>query len=144
MNAPLSNENDRLIEVWRNVERVLVNLPEHERTHHFDMSGFVEDTACGTVCCAAGHCAFDPWFRERGWKAVRDPDDHEYWCVIGTDILRFFGYDGAKIFHDLTRRPIAAVIDEVRGHIANLQDRARGIGFAYFRQQCALTALEQR
>lgn len=122
-----------LIERWENVERVLVDLPEHKRTKHFDMAEFATSTPCGTVCCAAGFCAFDPWFNERGWKAI--PFDAVYWQVpYGIDIHRFFGLEGSvSIFHDYTTRPVETVIEEVREHIKKLRRQAFGLQFATFR-----------
>lgn len=53
---------------WLNAERVLVKLPKHVRTKHWNMGHWGIVTDCGTVCCAAGHCGLDPWFRKRGLK----------------------------------------------------------------------------
>jgi len=53
---------------WLNAERVLVKLPKHVRIKHWDMRHWGVVTECGTVCCAAGHCGLDPWFRKRGFK----------------------------------------------------------------------------
>jgi hypothetical protein len=53
---------------WTNAKRVLVKLPKHEREKHWDMRHWGIQTQCGTVCCAAGHCGLDPWFRQRGFK----------------------------------------------------------------------------
>lgn len=55
------------IERWVNVERVLNDLPPHEREKHFDMRRWGYENDCGTVGCAAGLCSLDDWFRSQGW-----------------------------------------------------------------------------
>lgn len=129
---------NRLIEVWENVERVLMNLSEHDRTKHWDMSEFLVDTNCGTVGCAAGHCAMDPWFQAHGWKAVRSEEDEKYWTTAA-GIHEFFGYEGSlSIFHDYSRRPVETVVDEVQRHIESLR-RKLPHPFAYFHMHRSAT-----
>ena len=54
---------------WKNLLRVLTSLTPHQRRKHFDMSDWLNVTACGTTGCAAGHAALDPWFNRRGFGA---------------------------------------------------------------------------
>lgn len=63
-----AKRNAKLLERWKNVERVLKGLSKHERTRHWRMDTWGMPTACGTSCCAAGHCSLDPWFQEQGFK----------------------------------------------------------------------------
>lgn len=56
------------LERWVQAERVLKGLPKHVRMKHWDMRHWGIQTDCGTVCCAAGHCGLDPWFRKHGLK----------------------------------------------------------------------------
>lgn len=115
---------EQQVERWRQVERVLVNLPTHERERHWDMSSFGYLTDCGTVACAAGHCGLDPWFRERGWRL----DFVEHGCGypackvqrIGS-VARFFGEEGSEeIFYNERRRGVDEVIAEVREYVSAL------------------------
>lgn len=114
------------IERWANVERVLVGLPEHERTKHWDMGEWGRLTDCGTVACAAGHCGLDPWFRERGFtmdlaKCDCSPDC-TYTNAKIVPVEEFFGVRGSgAIFKDATRRPVEKVIEEVRAYLAVLR-----------------------
>jgi hypothetical protein len=105
------------IERWQNVERVLHKMPEHERQKHWDMATWGEKTACGTVACAAGHCGLDPWFRRRGFKLDFKGGDYEI-----SDVPEFFGFEGARrIFFNAKRRPVEAVLAEVREYVAELR-----------------------
>lgn len=56
-----------MLEKWEQLLRVLDGLTPHEREKHLYMGVWGAQTDCGTVACAAGHCAMDPWFRERGF-----------------------------------------------------------------------------
>lgn len=53
---------------WVNAERVLRDMPNHDRVKHWEMAHWGISTECGTIGCAAGHCGLDPWFRKRGLK----------------------------------------------------------------------------
>lgn len=112
------------IERWENVLRVLRALTPHERKAHWDMSQFSMQTSCGTIACAAGHCAFDPWFRRRGFAISLRRIDEEIstngrW--IGSVVKEFFGEHGANtIFFNGDRRPVGEVIKEVLTHIREL------------------------
>lgn len=52
---------------WERVETVLAGMSEHEIDNHFNMGVWGRKTDCGTVGCAAGQCALDPWFKRRGF-----------------------------------------------------------------------------
>lgn len=108
------------VERWENVLRVLKNLSPHQRRKHFDMNNFLEETACGTVGCAAGHCAMDPWFRRRGLKAELESDG--YWYLPdGVDLHDYFGEGSRTIFHNYEPRPVGVVMKEVRAHLKDLR-----------------------
>lgn len=128
-----------LIERWENAERVLVNMPEHERKEHWCMSAWGTQTPCGTIACAAGHCGMDPWFIERGFELVplsqvkgsrhsvgylfRDDRENE---ISDRPVTEFFGYDGTRrIFYNPSPRSVDCVIAEVRRHIQRLRKRHR-------------------
>ena len=107
------------VEIWENVLRVLRSLTPHERKKHWNMADFIEETPCGTVCCAAGHCAFDSWFMKRGWKAERNEFGLNVW---NANIHDYFGEVGSRgIFHNFDSRPVGQVIKEVRAHIKKLK-----------------------
>lgn len=111
-----------MIERWEQCLRVLRDLTPHQRKKHFDMGGFIQDTACGTVGCAAGHCAMDAWFRRRGFAAKPGPHDKQWYLPADVYIADFFGEEGSReIFHDLTQRPVGQVIREVSKHIKYLK-----------------------
>jgi hypothetical protein len=127
------------IERWTNVLRVLTKMTRHAREKHFDMSNWAEKTDCGTVGCAAGHCAMDPWFRRRGFKGEFRPYQYTdlpgfYWRFTGIEPEEFFGSDGHhRIFvntelcnpedEDESRGASAhrAVVAEVREYIKELK-----------------------
>jgi hypothetical protein len=120
------------IERWRECERVLVQMPEHERLNHWNMARWGIQTDCGTVACAAGHCALDPWFQEQGLRMTfklwtcNCPDCIEAGVsgkTIGSinDVSAFFGSDGtSSIFYNDRPRPVESVIEEVREYIRSL------------------------
>jgi len=120
-----------LIERWEQCQRVLEAMPEHERRHHFDMANFGMETACGTVACAAGHCALDPWFQSRGFAMTRcqgsecsDRNCKIY--ILSLSIDRFFGLKGSQsIFMNMEPRSVETVIEEVKAHIASLKARVQ-------------------
>lgn len=58
------------LERWEQVEQVMLNMPEHERTQHFDMGTWGTHTDCGTVACVAGHCGLNPGFIAQGFELV--------------------------------------------------------------------------
>lgn len=64
----MNKQNAKYIERFENLIRVMRGLSRHQRTKHFDMSSWGEDTDCGTTHCAAGFCGVDPWFRRRGFR----------------------------------------------------------------------------
>lgn len=117
------------IERWEQCLRVLENLPEHARLHHWNMGKWGIQTDCGTVACAAGHCALDPWFTNQGFALVwsnacmcRDCQETPHTKSASLDPASFFGHDGSeKIFWDDSARPVETVIDEVKAYIAELK-----------------------
>ncbi len=118
------------IERWENVLRVLRALTPHERRRHWDMGVFGEQTDCGTVACAAGHCGLDTWFNRQGFRMTFGED---LWGSPETNLSSdggalvedFFGREGSReIFFDGTRRSVTQVIREVKGHIASLKEEA--------------------
>lgn len=109
---------DPLIERWTNVERVLDAMPEHERTHHWNMATWGEKTTCGTVACAAGTCGLDPWFRDRGFKLDFDARGE----AEISNVESFFGIEGSKrIFFNSKQRSVETVLGEVREYLGELQ-----------------------
>lgn len=131
------------IERWENVERVLTDMPQHERDQHWNMSMWGDKTACGTVACAAGHCGMDPWFRAQGFKmlfyiwtdagnvifegAPNVPKDVRIsdWDSDITYPPAFFGEEGCDlIFHESRPRPVEEVIKEVHAYVECLKLRA--------------------
>lgn len=135
-----------LLEKWENVLRVLEGLSQHEREKHWDMSTWGVQTPCGTVACAAGHCALDPWFQERGLMASWSPtgrmvmgdltgffdtswsecDDwlcrnRSSWIGVRRDPRAPVAVRGAAIFHDPTPRSVETVIEEVKAIIQELR-----------------------
>lgn len=101
--------NAEKIQRWRHCEDVLVRMPEHVRQRHWDMSSWGHTTECGTIACAAGHCSLNPWFKRRGLTMAD---------INSRNVEAFFGVDGAEdIFHNMTRRAVEQVIEEVREHI---------------------------
>jgi hypothetical protein len=107
---------------WENVLRVLRGLTPHERRKHWDMSYWGRPTECGTIACAAGHCALDPWFRKRGFASMLGEGTGTEW--LGWEYFGprdFFGHGAQKIFHDCTPRSVGAVIKEVQRHIKDLK-----------------------
>lgn len=130
--------NAELIERWEQCLRVLEQMPEHERRHHFSMETiWCREAECGTVTCAAGRCGLDSWFRERGFllgKCSEHPgspdgcnrsDCDAYVLTQRPDA--FFGRLGAQeILYNSEKRPVETVIEEVKSHIAKL----RGLNIA--------------
>lgn len=128
MKAATEISRKALIERWENCLRVLQSLTPHQRRKHWDMSKWGEVTDCGTVACAAGHCALDPWFQRRGLKMtfVQKIDE---WGEEHTDVKFdedlvpvFFGETGTlQIFYDTNRRTVSAVIKEIKDYIKRLK-----------------------
>ena len=69
------------IERLEQLKRVVRDAPGDR----FDMRYFGTKTACGTVCCAAGWAALDPWFLANTEiakvlpKMIYDPLDGRWW-----------------------------------------------------------------
>ena len=121
----------QLIERWENVLRVLRSLTPHQRKKHWDMRTWGMETECGTVACAAGHCALDPWFQKRGFQgSMVQGSDCRVLAFNGDtftrdcEVIQFFGSHGtSRIFLNQNRRPVSAVIREVRSHIKWLKEQ---------------------
>lgn len=118
-----------LVERWENCLRVLQNLTPHQRRKHWRMSTWGMVTGCGTVACAAGHCALDPWFQRRGLKMkIIVRHDEELGDSLHAElddglVPIFFGDRGTNnIFYDTTHRSVGTVIREVKAHIKWLQE----------------------
>lgn len=113
------------IERWENVLRVLEGLGPHERDEHWDMGTWGQQTPCGTIACAAGHCGLDPWFRQQGFTMdFRPCDCGELGCttVHIKDVAIFFGARGSdRIFHNPDERPVEVVIEEVKAYLRRLR-----------------------
>lgn len=83
---------------WERVAVVMDGMSEHEISEHFHMSSWAVKTKCGTVGCAAGQCALDPWFKRRGFgisfyeHAHSKGDYGMKWT--GLNPSDFFGYTG--------------------------------------------------
>lgn len=128
------------VERWTQCQRVLEALPEHERQHHWNMAKWGVKTACGTVCCAAGHCALDSWFNTQGFaliwgKSCECPSCRQENLSIGfpevyesadlPNVGDFFGSVGAKrIFYKTEKRSVETVIEEVKAYIVEIQAKA--------------------
>lgn len=129
MKIEAAKSRAELIERWRQCERVLVNLSPHEREKHWDMGRWGLKTLCGTIACAAGHCAMDPWFQERGFKFrdigamdftipyVLDIGDENFESASASAVSTFFGSIGSRrVFFRPDHRSVEDVIEEVRRH----------------------------
>lgn len=135
------NTLNDLIEKWENVRRVLDSLDAHAREKHFSMGYWGIQTDCGTVACAAGHCAMDPWFQERGFKArllkgsrgLSIYYDGEWSFYRWTTMIRrFFGaydppelstiaQDAMDIFTNSNDRTVDQVIAEIDAVLAKMK-----------------------
>lgn len=107
--------------------RVLTNLSQHDRTEHWNMEEWAVVTSCGTIGCAGGHMAMDPWFNERGlyltFTNVLKPNDCQ--CEdckkravrgqLSVGPQHFFGMAVANVMTNSTKRPVDTVIEELRG-----------------------------
>lgn len=110
------------IERWEQALRVLENMTEHERLHHFDMSFWAKRTACGTVACLAGHCSFDPWFRERGFIGeIGDTLDSDI-EFKGQQPAVFFGRRGYEAVFMAGGADYDDVVETVREQIEYLKE----------------------
>jgi hypothetical protein len=141
------------IERWENVGRVVRGIAEdpHARSHHWNMGLWAVQNECGTVACAAGHCALDPYFQEQGFKARPHPrstvlgggrlqlwqpgrphgfnsddmiDGDGRWSVYGwgETIEDFFGYQGTHaIFANPTQRSPSMVLEEIDLYLSTLR-----------------------
>jgi hypothetical protein len=109
------------IERWEQALRVLESMDEHEREKHFDMSMWGARTSCGTVACVAGHCSFDPWFREHGFSGKFD-EDHDVLRFPQAQPLEFFGKGGAQAVLFAYQASYDEVVGYVREHIEKLKE----------------------
>lgn len=105
--------------------RVLSNLSEHDRTEHWNMEEWATLTPCGTIGCAGGHMAMDPWFNEHGLYLVftdmLKPDDCH--CVdcqqramrgqLSIGPQTFFGRLVCDVMTNSYKRPVETVIAEL-------------------------------
>lgn len=93
------------VERWEKVYEVLQKLTPHQQRKHFYMGYWGYKTECGTIGCAAGLCALDPWFIERGFKLeFRELTEFEFPKIGQLNITEigelpvypylFFGSDG--------------------------------------------------
>jgi hypothetical protein len=131
----MSKQNQKYIERFEQLIRVLRDLPRHERRKHFNMYNWGVETECGTTACAAGFCGLDPWFRRRGFKLARsfgspiriiETKNHHGWDALH----EFFGYDAvmgtlectpesAQVFND--PRTVGEVIRAAQARIKQLK-----------------------
>jgi hypothetical protein len=120
------------LERWENMLRVLVGLTPHERRKHFNMGTWAMKDDCGTVACAAGFCALDPWFRKRGLKikmtkfsTVFTGRFQDTRTVFPVDFFGSPGYDAILVNPDFTEHKGATihrrVVTEVRKYIKTLK-----------------------
>jgi hypothetical protein len=63
----------------------------------FRMSLFINH--CGTAACAVGLCGLDPWFQERGFKALHDCSNVVY---LGVYTL-YRGFKATELFFNIDR-----------------------------------------
>ncbi len=75
------------------VVRVLEKLPKDKK---FDLRAWA---VCGTTACAAGWAGFDPWFRRRGFKTVRDGGGYSI-CVKRGPFSEY-AYTACSIFFQI-------------------------------------------
>lgn len=67
-----ATDAEKVLRVEKAIE-TLASMTLHEQRNHFDMSDWVYKNDCGTIACAAGQCAIQPWFRRRGFVfSIRD------------------------------------------------------------------------
>jgi diaminopimelate epimerase len=87
-----ATETQQHIERFEQLIRVMENLPEHERTKHFDMRHWGLDTTCGTSMCAAGFCGIDAWFIEQGFTLKNNGEEYyvSYKNLVGWVAIRRF------------------------------------------------------
>lgn len=123
------------IERWQNVLRVLRALTPHERKNHWDMGHWGAVTECGTVACAGGHCGLDPWFERRGFAMIQEVWGFNGWVHFTP--RDFFGPTGtARIFNDITPRPVGDVIREVRDYIKQLKAAPESPDPPHYPEEC--------
>lgn len=114
---------EQKIERWQQAIRVLKGLSPHERRKHWNMAWWGERNECGTIACAAGHCALDPWFRRRGLQ-MHFKYKRNYWHMYfnTTHVANFFGDEGTRaIFYNGRKRSVTRVINEMREYIRFLK-----------------------
>lgn len=108
---------DQRIERFEEAVRVMTAMKPHARARHFDMGRWGERTKCGTVACAAGHCALDPWFRKQG-LTIKGLDNGN--CAI------FFGWEAnERIFVSADLYELSGV----KGHRAALKRMRTYLGY---------------
>jgi hypothetical protein len=92
------------IENLKQLRRVVEAVPEGQ----FDMEWFGKKTDCGTVCCAAGWAALDPWFQANtpinqalpiDTRPVRERRDRDQDEVFNIDAM----FDGDAPIEKLAR-----------------------------------------
>lgn len=118
---------EQLLQRWEQVLRVLKGMSRHTREKHFRMAFWGKQTPCGTVGCAAGHCGLDPWFRRRGFKLQLELDPYsgrvESTSDFDSDVIDFFGWDGARRVFFRTGSSHKSVVKYVEKYIVDLKCR---------------------
>lgn len=109
------------VERWEQVLRVLEGLTPHEREKHFFMGIWGQETACGTVACAAGHCALDPWFRERGFIGEFDGRFNNTLQFPKAKPEEFFGQRGHNMIFTGPYEDYESVVGAVKEQIEYLK-----------------------
>lgn len=97
------------------LRRVVQDAPDER----FDMRYFERDTECGTVHCAAGWAAVDPWFQEN--CPIPSIGKAGRWCAIsetfGLSIYQssiLFSVDMlGEAYPDVSKRAVIANIDRL-------------------------------
>lgn len=122
---------------WENAARVMDAMDDHTRTKHFNMAFWGKRTHCGTVACLAGHCGFDPWFREHGMAAEFLDQDYEDLAFEGSQPDKFFGrYAGLLYCTGLKFEEVRVGVDMILRRLREAasmgydhEDRIYGEGF---------------
>jgi hypothetical protein len=115
------------VECLEQLKRVVRERPDEL----FDMSIFGRKTSCGTVCCAAGSAALDPWFLANTGIALALPVtklDSESFVFnfpfgmddrladvfgISKDYMRLLFYEGTTTSRPVTKEMVIANIDRI-------------------------------
>lgn len=90
------------VQRWEKVLEVLSKLTPHQQRKHFDMGSWGYKTECGTIGCAAGLCANNKWFKDRGFemffiKSVSDGPGVTHVGQLTVTADSFFGIEGNRI-----------------------------------------------